>query len=246
MIKRALEFKNNPIEMVNIIAGSAINGVDIPEETWEEIKEERSNILKVNGEDITRVLDTIYESGDKIKGIRLFFESGMATSLFQHKCVFDEEIEMLAEDIQTREDFFTILCFNNHETFRRVLGGDSKTVKGIKAIGGVFKGIEGLGYDVSNEGKHRLIAFDAMKVSETVKESGIIPKFMQRALQTLDGDKYPTSIKEFPVKGSDLKDMGVKGHEVSDTLNRLLISVMTDRFPMDKDVLLEMVRRDLV
>ncbi len=48
------------------------------------------------------------------------------------------------------------------------------------------------------------------------------------------------------IKGSDLKEFGIKGHGVTDMLNRLLISVMTDKFPMDKDVLLEMVRRGLV
>jgi len=203
-------------------------------------------ISLAKGEDITAILDRIYKDGDVVEGIKLFFNSGIATSLFRHKCVFDAEIEMLAEDVESREDFFTVICFNNHKTFSKILKGDPTTVKGIKAIGGVFKGIEGLGYDVTNEGNHRLIAFDALKVSSTVRESGIIPKFMQRALESLDGEKYPTSIKEFPIKGSDLKEFGITGNAVSGTLNNLIIAVMTNKFPMDKDILLEMVRRGLV
>ena len=69
---------------------------------------------------------------------------------------------------------------------------------------------------------------------------------MQRALESLDGEKYPTSIKEFPIKGSDLKEFGITGNAVSGTLNNLIIAVMTNKFPMDKDILLEMVRRGLV
>lgn len=244
MQNSVINFKEDPKKMLDFITDVVVNEVELDDTTWGEIKESHSAVLKLDKVTLFKYFMDMYEQGDRIKTMELLFNSGIVSSLFKYKCIFDDQIKELCEDIVTKEDFFCIMSSNNHEGFSKVFNTKTDIKRGIKAIGSVFKGIEALGVDIMNEGKHRLIAFDAMRISKSVRDSGIIPKFMQNALQSLDGETYPIDNSDIPVKKDDLLNLGItKDNVVKKILNNILISVLMGEYPMDKDILLEMVRR---
>jgi len=174
-------------------------------------------------------------------------DTGLATSLFKKKREFDDEIKLLAEDIKSIADFYSIICYNDHDAYKKVFNGSIDIAKGIKAIGSVFIGISEMGMNLTDEGRYRLIGYDAMKISKSISESGVIPSFMQKAIASLDNKTYPKCPKDFPVKGVDLKSVkNIKDSEIQDVIQTMVIAVMLDKYPLDKEVLLEVYRRDLL
>lgn len=58
-------------------------------------------------------------------------------------------------------------------------------------------------------------------------------------------EKLPLTIKELPVNGNDLKDIGMKGPEIGAALNRIREHIIMKNKVMNRDEIMEMVRRKI-
>ena len=177
----------------------------------------------------------------------MLFDCGIIATMFRKKGEFDDDMKILSEDVKSIDDFYSIICHNDFTIFKKALNGPPEIAKGIKAIGSVFIGVSEMGLNLTDEGIYRLIGYGAMNVSNRVANSGVIPGFMQKAILSLDNATYPKCSKDFPVKVKDIKIVKpIKESELKDTIQTMVISVMNDKLPLDKEVLLEMYRRDLL
>ncbi len=237
-------FLDDALRMIRAIQFAARFDFKIEDTTWNAIVENKTKIVSISGERILEELDKIYYKGNRTEGIRLFIESGLSTSVFQHKTVFEEGIDLVAPDILSRADFYAVICSSNPDKFRNILKGDVITGKAIKAIRHTFEHFSNLGPNLRSEPHHRMIAYEALNISESISESGIIPSLIKRALVTLDGKTYPRVRTDLAINGDDLRELGFEGKGIGDTLKLALQSVMFDQLPNDKDVLLEIIKRN--
>lgn len=236
-------FSDDPLRMLRGIAQASRFNFKIDGTTLQSIINNHSKIATISGERILEELDKIYYKGDKTEGIRLFIESGLSASVFKHKTVFNEGIDLIAPDILSRADFYSVICSGNPDKFRNVLKGDVHTGKTIKAIRYCFEQFSNLGENLRSEPHHRIIAYDALNMSDAISESGIIPSLIRKALKTLDGTIYPRVRTDLAINGDDVRELGFEGKDIGDTLQLALQSVMFDQLPNDKDVLLEIIKR---
>jgi tRNA nucleotidyltransferase/poly(A) polymerase len=236
-------FSDDSLRILRGIGQSSRFGFKIEDTTWKSMVDNHTKITTISGERILEELDKIYYKGNRTEGIRLFIESGLSTSIFKHKTVFNEGIDLIAPDILSRADFYAVICSSNPDKFRNVLKGDVHTGKTIKAIRYCFEQFSNLGENLRSEPHHRIIAYDALNISDSVGESGILPSLIKKALLTLDGITYPRVRTDLAINGDDVRELGFEGKEIGDTLQLALQSVMFDQLPNDKDVLLEIIKR---
>lgn len=239
-------FIDDALRLIRCIGFSSRFNFKIEENTWQAIIDNKSRIRSISGERILEELDKIYKKGNIRLGIQLFIESGLSNSVFQHKTEFKDGVEDLVEDIKTREDFFSVICSSNFEKFKTVLKGDTDTAKGIKAIANVFENFKELGMNQRSEPHHRLVAFEAFKIHPSVANSGLIPGVIKRAFQSLDGTTFPREIKDLAIKGDDLIELGYKGEKIGKMMRICLNTIMHEEAPNDRDVLIEIIRREKI
>ena len=241
------DIKKNPLIILDRIIESMVHDIEICGDELTLIKDNRSLLLKSKGSDIKDRLDVMFNLNLHVECIKKLFDCGIIATLFKKKGNFDEDMELLSQDIKSIDDFYSIICHNDFSVYKKNLNGDSEIAKGIKAIGSVFVGVSEMGLNLTDESVYRLIGYGAMNVSNRIINSGVIPGFMQKAISSLDNTTYPKCAKDFPVKARDIRSIKyIKESELKDVIQTMVISVMSGKFPLDKEVLLEVYRRGLL
>ena len=74
------------------------------------------------------------------------------------------------------------------------------------------------------------------------KELDALPAAMDRYRQAVEEHEC-VSLKELAVNGDDMMNIGLQGPGIRETLERLLMMVLTDELPNDRDTLLDKARQ---
>ena len=240
-------FADDPLRMLRCIQFSSRFGFKIDQTTWDSILENQMKIRTISGERILEEMDKIFFKGDIKLGLQLLESSGLRKCIFKHvnKDKKDDALDLMINNIKTREDFYAVICSSNHEVFKTTLKGDAMTAKGIKAIKFAFDNFAALGPNMMSEPHHRMIAFESIKVSESIIESMMIPGMVRRAMLTLDGATFPRTRKDLAINGEDVKALNLfKEKDIGKVIQLALQTVMFEDAPNDKDILLEIIKRN--
>ena len=236
-------FGDDPLRMLRAIQFAARFDFNIDSTTWEQIVENKSKIKKVSGERILIEFDKIFKKGDIQKGIQLWMDSGLSKEYFNAEIPFGIDVKETMNEIETWGDMLMVICGGRPDRFKKRLKGDASTFKEMNAIAFCFAQVAALGPLLMSEPHHRLIAFDMFKMSEASHQSGIIPGIIKRAIIDLNTDTYPLSQKELAITGNDLLPLGIKGKNIRHVFDLTLFGIFQDKFPNDKDVILELIKR---
>lgn len=205
-------FIEDPLRMMRILGFASRFNFSIEINTLSLITKHNSDIKRITGERILDELDKIYYKGDIKYGIKLLYETGLYYYIFGN----NTPEYSLIDKINTREDFYYIVC--GSEQFKDTLKGDLKTLKGIKAIELIKSQHE------TNE-----IIFNAIQVSDTILDSGLLSEIGNNIIKDFKSGKYPLSIKELDITGEELIELGYKGIEIGKRQRFLLSEILNDR-----------------
>jgi tRNA nucleotidyltransferase/poly(A) polymerase len=225
-------FSDDPLRMLRGIQFASRFDFGFVDSTWNMIQENCADIKHITGERILTELDKVFTKGNKLQGLLLLKDSGLADEIFPNFNL--SELHRVPLCV-TREDFVSFLVKDGDE-FKKILKGDVDTAKGVDAINIVRDGVLNVsngtpdGLETSFKGTLRHIIFNAQKKSSTVLVSGLLhdnPTLSNIANEFVSGT-MPKTVNELALNGKDLMELGLIGKAIGDGQQLMLNSVFAE------------------
>lgn len=243
-------FAEDALRMLRAIRFSAKLGFDIEDKTMESIRQNCHRIKNVSQERITAELDKIMESPHPEK-IILFKTTGLAQYCFpEFARINTNELEKLGKAAQTipasnknarwalfmQEIDKSVDCA---KIMRRLKFPNNKTdniARMVKDNQICFKDMAQVRKYTAARTPEFLVDFEFFK--QSLPEQFGYKKKVFEAIEQVSKDGTAIGIKDLAVNGYDLMELGFKGKEIKDELDRLYNMVLEDPSQNKKDILL--------
>lgn len=212
-------FTDDPLRMLRCVGFASRFGFDIEENTFEMIKSNVTSIKYISSERILGELDKICIKGDIQFGIDLLVETGLYFEIFQS--MIDNSYKKFK--IKNKTDFYFSICKTidsilPSENYKKILKGEIKIEKGIKAI-------EHLNNAKFNSlFERRKCFYEAIQISDSILTTVLEPDEFKTIKLDFITKKLPNSYKDLSVNGDDLIKKGFKGVEIGEKLKEILYS----------------------
>lgn len=218
-------FNEDPLRMLRAIQFASRFDFQIESNTWNNIKNNSSDIKTISGERILEELNKIFYKGDINYGLSLLESSGIYQEIFNNSNIIKREE-------YTIEDFYFVIC--GSEKYKNILKGDNNIYKGIQALEKIF--------EYSSEMKKsdvRKLIFDSIQLSPTILNTKIVcHNLVNEVIQEYKNSTLPKKITDLAINGEDLTKQGFKGKEIGERQKFLLMEIFKDNVKNIKEDLL--------
>lgn len=233
-------FSDDPLRMLRGIGFASRFGFEIEQRTMELIKNNASRIKEISGERILEEFKKIItKKGDVLYAVDLLIESGLFKEIFGKNTSINRTLPW--KEISTLGEFIFLLfqpiTNTPSEIYKTTLKGDVDTQKEIMALNRAWLD------NTDNVIKNRIVAHNMYKLFPQSFNSKILPSLIKNAIRDLKSTKYPLTLKELQVNGNDLLQIGLKGKEIGESLNLLLLKVYSDQIENKKEILLNSIKK---
>lgn len=236
-------FKDDPLRMMRAIQFASRFEFTIDIDTWESILDNSKSITEISGERILTELDKIFEKGEMMLGLDLFFNSTLHFRLFKTL----PNSNTFRTDINTRADFFSMFLKDDVQ-FTEILKGDTKTAKLIKAIkfmqDGVSEMMQFVGTGINVEFIIRKLLVDAFKTSNQIFESSELQSLAGQFMLPFKMGKLPIVTKQLEIDGNDIMDLGFKGPEIGRIFDSVMDEILANRLINEKEQIINFIKKE--
>jgi tRNA nucleotidyltransferase/poly(A) polymerase len=225
-------FKDDPLRMLRIIGFSSRFGFNVEPQTMHEIRKSASKIREISPERILIEFDKIIKKGSPLIGAKLLRQTGLYDQIFGVSRGIN-----LADfnNVRTMGEFIYELIKganqNPAEFFKNNLKGDLDTYNEIKALqlGGQFKG-------------DKKTIFDMYKTYPKSLNTTIFGQDFMNAVTYMKDHNIPFSLKEVPVSGNDLIELGYQGKEIGNMFVEILSKIYKEELSNEREAILGYVK----
>jgi tRNA nucleotidyltransferase/poly(A) polymerase len=229
-----LAFSDDPLRMLRAVQFASRFKFSIEPYTLHAIAANSDKIREISPERILIEFDKIVKKGSPIIGAELLCKTGL------YEEIFDTESDLiwLSDFIQVRtigEFIFSLLKHtmkDSSEFFKTNLKGDIETYKEIKALE--------IGRDFMR-GKYRTI-FEMYKTYSKSVDTLIFGELFTTLVQYMREHNLPFSLKDLPVNGNDLMELGFQGKEIGDTLSLIVDRIYAGSTKNERNSILEFAK----
>lgn len=232
-------FSDDPLRILRGIQFASRFGFKIEKNTWEEMKKNASKIKGISGERILIELEKIIKKGDPMIGFKLLMDSGVYDVIFgTHFTKFIGNVSLIPKS-KTLSEFIYSIIQDSVKDISKIhtqrLKGTIDTAKEISALE--------LAWENKNvsELNSRLIAFKLYKIIPSSFDLKLYPTNILKAISDLKS-KYPKSVSDLQVDGSDLMELGLRGKEIAEAFNNILIQIYSDKLKNKKSDLINYLK----
>jgi hypothetical protein len=218
--------------MLRAVQFAARFDFNIEPQTMHEIQKNASKIREISPERILIEFDKIVKKGKPIVGAKLLRQTGLYDQIFGVSRGIN-----LADfnTVRTMGEFIYQLIKganqNPAEFFKNNLKGDLDTYNEIKALqlGGQFKG-------------DKKTIFDMYKTYPKSLDSAIFGQNFTNTVNYMKDHNIPFSLKEVPVSGNDLIELGYQGKEIGNMFVEILSKIYKEELPNEREAILGYVK----
>jgi len=238
-IVNPIAFSEDPLRMLRAIQFSSRFGFKIEPATFHLIRRNASMIKEIAGERILTELDKIFSKGDHEEGFIGLKESGLFIQIFG----FNPENRAWFQ-MKNRFDFFFHLLKGSDSIssdFGKILKGDTDTIKILEAL----EMMNAVREKNLEDWEKRLLLFHIWKKSTESFSTEIAPVSLRENIQELLDGKFIKSTKELEVDGNDLMEIGFKGKQIGDTIEKIVTLIMKEELLNERESLLALLKFEM-
>lgn len=225
-------FSDDPLRMLRAVQFASRFGFEIEPETMKAIQANASKIKEISPERILIEFDKIVKKGNQMIGAKLLRQSGLYNQIFG----VNKGIN-LADFNKTRtmgEFIFRLLngaVASPSEFYKNNLKGDLDTYNELRAleIGNTFNG-------------DKKAIFDMYKVSPKSIDTNIFGDDFKNTVEYMKTHNIPFSLKDVPVNGNDLMQLGLQGKQIGDAFVDILNKIYKEELPNEREAILKYVQ----
>lgn len=232
-------FSDDPLRILRGIGFASRFGFKIEKNTWEEMKKNASKIKDISGERILIELEKIIKKGDPMIGFKLLMDSGVYDVIFgTHFTKFVGDVSLINKSKTLSEFIYSII----QDSVKDISKIHTQRLKGTIDVGKEISALE-LAWENKNVSdlNSRLIAFKLYKIIPSSFDLKLYPTNILKAISDLKS-KYPKSVSDLQVDGSDLMELGLRGKEIAEAFNNILVQIYSDKLKNSKSDLINYLK----
>lgn len=225
-------FSDDPLRMIRVVGFSSRFGFEIEPKTMLEIQKNASKIKEISPERILIEFDKIVKKGNPALAAKLLRQTGLYNYIFG----INRGINLSEfENVKTMGEFIYSLAHgaiaSPSEFYKKNMKGDLDTYNEIKALefGGKFNG-------------GRKTVFDMYKSYPESINTKIFGEEFTNTVNYMKTNNIPLSLKEVPVNGNDLMELGYSGKQIGEVFVNLLKQIYSEKLPNDREAILNSLR----
>lgn len=241
-------FADDPLRMLRAVQFASRFDFKIDPKTFEMIKQNADTISEISKERILIEFDKIVSKGSPKVGAELLVSSNLYKGIFGvdftgsfdhfiYVTKMSEFIYWLIESFTEQPDMY----------FKLQMKGDDKTTREIAALGYLYNNMPG--EDLT---KQRWVYYQINKIAPSMLISGFVTSLLSGVIQDFANKKYPATLGDLIINGNDLMELGFKGKEIGETLNKILDGIYNNQIKNERrDILMfinknkEMIKEDV-
>lgn len=229
-------FLEDPLRLLRCIQFASRFGFTIEPETFKMIQDNCQTIQQITGERILKELSKIVLKGSPKIGIELLNQSGLFQAIFGKP--FKGDLRMFRHSYSIGDFIFCLLFKQTKpsQVYKFTLKGDSAISAEIEAYELAFQ------KTFFEDWENRLLAFRMYKISPLSFKSKILPVRVKIAIEQLEKELYPKTLTEVNINGNDLMELGLKGKEVGEMLNLILLLIFKNKLKNKQTDLINYVK----
>lgn len=237
-IVNPIAFADDPLRMLRAVQFAARFGFTIEPETFKLIQQNAGSIKTISPERILIELEKIVGKGSPAIGAQLLVETGLYSAIFggdlKEPIASFNNVTMFAE-------FIYLLTDRNDDGsfFLHRLKGD---LQNAKIIAGLRTADSHYLKTTETPLQTKLRMFSALQKSQAILNTKILYTQDRNVLNDFASGKYPKSLKELAVNGTDLMGIGFKnGPEMGVELQSILANVLSDKVRNDHKTIMDLL-----
>lgn len=230
-------FSDDPLRMLRAVQFASRFNFNIEPETMKSIQLNAQKIKEISPERILIEFDKIVNKGNPLVGAKLLRQ----TNLYPYIFGSNRGINLSGFDkVKTMGEFIYMLLKDTNpspsEFYKKNLKGDLDTYNEIRAleIGGEIRQDE-----LGNPYKR---IFDMYKIYPNIINTELFGGNIKRLASDMKSNNIPFSLKEVPVNGNDLMELGYKGKEIGDTFVNILNKIYRKELRNDRESILNYLK----
>lgn len=233
-------FADDPLRMLRAIQFASRFGFNIDPNTFEMIKKNAHTIDEISKERILIEFDKIVSKGNPKVGAELLVSSGLYKGIFgvdfTGEFVHFDYITKMSEFI-----YWLIECFTEQPDvyFKTQMKGDDKTTREIAALAYLYNNPPG-----EDLHKQRWVYYHINKIAPSMLISGFVTSLLSDVIKDFADKKYPASYSDLIIDGNDLMELGFKGKEIGETLNKILDGIYSDQIKNERRSILMFITKN--
>ena len=234
-------FSEDPLRMLRAVQFASRLGFKIEPNTLEMIKKNAHSIKEISGERIIIEFDKIVNKGDMSVAVDLLDRTGLYKEIFNSTVGPSKAPRKLLKKAKTMGEFIFLLTAAENfvqddvsDLWHSKFKGDKETEKELHALNLAFM-------PQNSIGEYRYLAHRIYKISPDVFSSSILSEKMKSAINDLK-TKYPKTLKDLKIDGTDLSLLQIKGAEIGKKLDYALRGVYNDDVKNNHSDLLEYIK----
>ena len=233
-------FADDPLRMLRAIQFASRFDFKIDPETFELIKQNAGTIGEISKERVLIEFDKIVSKGSPKVGAELLVSSGLYKGIFgvefTGEFVHFDYVTKMSEFVYWLTEFFTD---QPDVYFKLQMKGDDKTTREIAALGYLYNNMPG-----EDLVKQRWVYYHINKIAPSMLISGFVTSLLSDVIKDFASKKYPASISDLIINGNDLMELGFKGKEIGETLNKILDGIYHDKIGNNRKDILSFITRN--
>lgn len=225
-------FSDDPLRMLRAVQFAARFGFDIEPQTLASIQKNASKINEISPERILIEFDKIVKKGNQMVGAKLLRQTGLYNYIFGVNRGIN--LAYFKYSRTMGEFIFGLIgdAVNNPaEFYKTKLKGDLDTYNELRAleIGDEFTG-------------NRKTVFDMYKIYPKSIDTAVFGGEFKNVVQYMRSKNIPFSLKEVPVNGNDIMELGYTGKGIGEVLVNVLNKIYKEELPNEREAILNYIK----
>ena len=233
-------FADDPLRMLRAVQFASRFDFKIDPKTFEMIKQNADTISEISKERILIEFDKIVSKGSPKVGAELLVASNLYKNIFgvEFTGSFDHFIYVtkMSEFV-----YWLTECFTEQPDmyFKLQMKGDDKTTREITALSYLYNNMPG-----EDLVKQRWAYYHINKIAPSMLISGFVTSLLSGVIKDFANKKYPASISDLIINGNDLMELGFKGKEIGETLNKILGGIYNNQIKNERRDILMFINKN--
>jgi tRNA nucleotidyltransferase/poly(A) polymerase len=230
-------FAEDPLRMLRAIQFASRFGFNIEDKTFDAIQKNAMMINEISKERILIEFDKIVNKGNPRIGAKLLVQSGLYRGIFGVE--FEGDFEPFDQVTRNSEFIYWLASTFTDQPdlyYKNIMKGDIGTAKEISALAYMYNNLPG-----SDRRKQRWVFFNINKISPSITNSNFVRSILSDVINDFESKKYPLTYADLIVNGDDLIELGLKGKDIGDMLNKIMDEIYSDKLKNEKNVILSFI-----
>jgi tRNA nucleotidyltransferase/poly(A) polymerase len=233
----SIAFIDDPLRMLRGIAQAARFRLHIEKETFKMIVNHSKKIKEITAERYYIELEKIItKGGDTDYALSLLTNSGLYYNMFG----FDSQFNIQISKVKTIGEFLFLIFAhkdNPESIVRDKITTNNKILSEVAALTLIYKERQ-----ETFSPKCRHILAKAYKIFPEILDSILLDFWQKWTADHFKFEKYPKSIFDLKINGSDLINLGFEGKKIGQVQESILDEIYHDRFPNNREQIIKYIK----